>query len=232
MQSQQRLGPRFSDLRNPTRFTFVRHGESVANSQRVIQGHANSQLSESGREHARAAAAWLAEQKVDIVFSSPLDRSRETAEIIAGGIRVPDPTVMDDLKELDTGSFSGLSLSQASTDDPDLYSRFRIHSWDAVPGAESRASLLNRARTVWDTLIDCANDGRRHIVCVSHGGMLQWLIKSTFPSPDHRWMPVFRMANCGISVLTAESTSADHDGDLPDGTGFVAYWDLINYVPY
>jgi len=224
--------PRFRDLAALTRFTFVRHGESVGNKRGVMQGHNDSPLSETGREHARAAGVWLKNSSIDLVFTSPLKRSIETALIISRGTNAPEPLVMEELKELDTGLYSGVGIGQASRQDPETYARFQMYSWDAVPGAESRESLLKRALGAWEKLIVAAETGHQHILCVSHGGMLQWMIKATLSPHEQRWMPVFGMANCGISVLQARSTSIDHDGELPVQTGFFANWDHINQVPY
>lgn len=223
--------PRFRDLTSSTRFTFVRHGESEANKLNVIQGHSNSPLSDAGRDHARAAGSWLAGKEVALVFTSPLARSHETARIIARECGAPEPVVLDELKELNTGVYSGRSLADSKDADPEGFRQFRLFSWDVVEGAESRASLMNRALSVWSRLIGEANAGNRHIVCVSHGGMLQWLIKATI-SGEHRWMPVFGMANCGISTFHAQSTSLEHGDELPPGTGFFGNWDQINVVPY
>jgi len=224
--------PRFGDLEHKTRFTFVRHGESEANKRNIIQGHSDSPLSEAGREHARAAGQWLADRQIDLVFTSPLSRSLETANIIAREIAASAPAILEELIELNTGAYSGRSLRDSSKEDPEAFKSFLLHSWEMVDGAESRESILARALVVWDRLITEANDGRRHIVCVTHGGMLQWIIKATIGAPDQRWMPIFHMANCGISAFHAESTSLGHDETLPPNTGFFGNWEQINYVPY
>jgi len=224
--------PRFRDLTAPSRFTFVRHGESEANQRGEIQGHSDSPLSATGRDHARAAGRWLSGTGVELVFTSPLARSHETARILAETAGAPAPIVLDELKELDTGVYSGRNLSENREMDPKAFSQFRIHSWDAVSGAESRESLMRRAQVVWDRLVGEANDSHRHIVCVTHGGMLQWLIKATLGGSEHRWMPIFGMANCGISTFQVESTSLGVEEELPPNTGFVGTWKQINLVPY
>jgi broad specificity phosphatase PhoE len=224
--------PHFEQLEHSTRFTFVRHGESEANKLKVIQGHSDSPLSDKGREHASAAGRALADAAPNLIYTSPLSRSHETARIISRETAGPDPIVLEELKELDTGTYSGRTLADSRNDDPEAFARFRLYSWDAVDGAESRESLHNRAVEVWRRLIEDAASGARHLVCVTHGGMLQWLIKSTIASPDHRWMPVFGMANCGISTFVAQSTSLGTREDLPAGTGFFGNWEYINRVPY
>ena len=224
--------PRFRDLEHSTRFTFVRHGESEANKRDIIQGHSDSPLSGTGREHARAAGQRLKDTKIDLVFTSPLLRSRETAKIIVEETGASAPEVLEELIELDTGAYSGKNLREVSEKDPEGFKSFRIHSWEFVDGAESRESLLSRALVVWDRLVTEANDDRRHIVCVTHGGMLQWIIKATIGAPDQGWMPLFGMTNCGISTFYGESTSLGHDEALPPNTGFYGKWEQINSVPY
>jgi len=231
--------PRFHNLAHKSRFTFVRHGESEANKRNIIQGHSDSPLSEAGQEHARAAGRWLADTKVDLIFTSPLSRGRETAFIIAEetGITAmetgsPAPQVLEELIELNTGAYSGRSLHDSSKEDPEGFKQFLVHSWETVEGAERRVPIMSRALVVWDRLITEANSGNRHIVCVTHGGMLQWIIKATIGVPDQRWMPLFGMANCGISTFYAESTSLDHDGTLTPNTGYHGNWTPINFIPY
>jgi broad specificity phosphatase PhoE len=224
--------PPFRLLTGKSCFYFVRHGESEANRKRVIQGHSDSPLSETGRQHARAAGEWLAIQHIDRIMTSPLSRSFETASIIASTAGTEPPVVLEDLKELDTGAYSGKSLRVARDEDPESFRSFLIHSWEAVPGAESKESLIARALRVWDRLIRESNAGHRHLVCVTHGGMLQWLIKATMVCDGQRWMPIFGTANCGISEFVAESTSLDHEGELPPHTGYFGSWEMINYVPY
>jgi broad specificity phosphatase PhoE len=224
--------PRFRELAHETRFTFVRHGESEANRLGIVQGHKDSPLSQAGREHARAAGRWLTDEGVELVFTSPLSRSRETATILAEVAGVRMPVTLDELIEIDTGVYSGENIRDKAQTDPEAYKEFLIHSWEAVDGAEGKSSILDRAMTVWDRLVTEENAGRRHIVCVTHGGMLQWLIKATIGGRDQRWMPIFTMDNCGISTFQAESTSLGHDEEVPPGAGYYGNWTKINHVPY
>src|SRR5450756_2964317 len=73
--------------------TFLRHGESVGNLENRFQGHADFPLTETGRAQARALAErWHTEGRLfERVFSSPLARARETAEILSL-IHISEPT--------------------------------------------------------------------------------------------------------------------------------------------
>ena len=224
--------PAFRTLAARSNFYFVRHGESEANRRRVIQGHSDSPLSRKGKRHARAAGRWLKKRRIGAIFASPLSRSLETARVISRVTGAPAPVVLDELKELDTGIYSGRNLDEAAKEDPDAFKSFLLHSWEAVDGAERTDSLLARALRVWDRLIAESNAGTHELVCVTHGGMLQWIIKATMVCEAQRWMPVFGAANCGISYFTAHSTSLDYQDPLPPNTGYFGNWEKINLVPY
>ena len=241
--------PDFHELPHRCDFYFVRHGESESNADGRIQGHTDSPLSALGLEHAEAAGSWLAGKGIDAILTSPLSRARQTADAITRhtGIARP-PEVVRELIELDTGIYSGERLQDLRSIDPDLYRSFRVHSWEAVPEAERISSLERRASIVWSRLIELASSGSRAIVCVSHGGMIQWLIKATMAGDGHRWMPLFKVSNCGIFRFQAESTlreaahegvaahggeAAREGGAAPEpGTGYYGTWVEMNLVPY
>ncbi len=235
MSGQPLYIPPFHELDEPADFYFVRHGESESNAGGRIQGHTDSPLSDLGRMHAQAAGRWFADRRVDVVLTSPLSRACETAREIARCCGCSDPQPLDELIELDTGRYSGLSLDELHDFDPQLHRRFRVYSWEAVPEAERIDSLRNRAHRTWMHLLDLAKHGRRRVVSVSHGGTIQWLIKATVGSDDQRWMPIFRASNCGIFLFRAESTLAPDERrtTTPEpGTGFYGIWNLVNHVPY
>ena len=226
--------PAFHRLPDPCEFYFVRHGESEGNAGGLIQGHTDSPLSALGREHAEAAGAWFAGRQIDAVLTSPLSRAHETAVAISRAAGTGDPAILRGLIELDTGRYSGGQLKELRMADPQLFARFRQHSWEAVPEAERIDSLHRRAQAVWSRLIELADAGHRRIVCVSHGGMIQWLIKATIGSEEQRWMPLFGVSNCGIFLFRAESTVPEENRDVPvePGTGYYGVWAHVNLVPY
>ncbi|MFW5688878.1 MAG: histidine phosphatase family protein [Spirochaetota bacterium] len=218
--------PPFHTLREPCEFYFVRHGESESNKVGRIQGHTDSPLSELGRTHAEAAGRWFEGKEIDTVLTSPLARARETAQIISRHAGTPEPLDHPGLIELNTGIYSNVSIRGLREIDPELFREFRIHSWEVVPEAERIASLQARAATVWDELVRLARKGARRFVCVSHGGMIQWLIKATIGAGEQRWMPLFETSNCGIFLFRAESTLPGHrhhaGGELSDSNAMAA----------
>lgn len=221
--------PAFADVPEPAVFYFVRHGESEANRIGMIQGRLDPELSEKGREHAEAAGRWFADaEDVDLVFTSPLRRAAETAVAISHAAGLPEPEPLDDLVELDTGIFSGIVFSQIEAEHPTEWRKFQRYSWESVPKAERIESLKRRAMAVWDRLIAETRTGRRRIVCVTHGGMIQWIFRASFGTCDYAWMPVLRTSNCGIFALAVAPAPAVND--LP--ASFFAEWELLNHIPY
>lgn len=90
-----------------SRFIFVRHGQSEANAQKIFAGSLDFALTDQGREEARQAAAWLAGETVGSIFSSPLQRVWETAEIIAEAKGAGDIRAVEGISERNYGAWEG-----------------------------------------------------------------------------------------------------------------------------
>lgn len=209
----------FTGIQAPTRFYFVRHGQSEANARRVVQGLTDYRLDDTGRAQAAALGAWLHEKGMGIgaVYCSPLLRAAETASILAKCLGLPRPEIVPDLRELDTGCFSDHSLEESRELYPDIYPAFERLSWEGVPDAERAEFLYARAFRVWELLLSRAMAGERRLLCVSHGGFIQWLVRVTFGT--RTWMPLLPTGNCGIFELLVE----------PACGGAKIYWERINY---
>lgn len=72
----------------PRRYYFVRHGETLMNAKHIRQGEVGG-LSEEGKAQADRAGRYLAQFPIDRLFSSPYERTRETAAIIDRYLKVP-----------------------------------------------------------------------------------------------------------------------------------------------
>lgn len=226
--------PDFTRLPEGADFYIVRHGQSEANRDNVIQGRHNTPLSTQGQKQAEQVGKWFAgstldghhavhePRMIDAVFASPLDRAYETASIIARTAGFAAPHRDERIQELDTGLFSGLSLEQIRIKYPEEWSRFQAQSWEAVPQAESVSSLKKRAVSFWNSLIEGAREGKRSVLVVSHGGMIQWLIKVTLGSES--WMPIFSASNCGIFHLVVRRSDSLEDSHYRE-------WRLMNHRP-
>src|SRR5260370_1404746 len=114
-----------------------------------------------GEEHARALGRRLAGIQFDAVYSSPLQRARRTAEL-AG---FPDPLLTSLLREVDYGTYEGLTTRQILESDPgwELYS-------DGCPGGETPAQIYARA-SEFIALATRQDEGR--VLVFAHGHIMR-----------------------------------------------------------
>ena len=118
-----------------TIFYLVRHGEPTVFGR--INGRLNGiRLSPKGRAEIAAVAERLAGEGIEAIYASPLDRTRETAEIIAARFDLP-VVIREDVIEVDFGDWTGLTFDQVRTDE-----RWRpwqtCRSVATIPGGISR----------------------------------------------------------------------------------------------
>ncbi|HEX9683905.1 MAG TPA: histidine phosphatase family protein [Acidimicrobiales bacterium] len=117
---------------------IVRHGRTDANARRLLAGRINPPLDTTGWEQVRRVAARLTD--VDRVITSPLDRARQTAEVIAEAACVD---TIDDSRwiELDYGDWDGRAIDDVTKEE---WAAFRGDPTFAPPGGESLSELSER----------------------------------------------------------------------------------------
>lgn len=85
---------------------IMRHGTTVWNERKIVQGRTNNRLSKSGKEMARKKAEEIKNEKIDLIFASPLMRTMQTANIMNKFHNVK--IVKNDMIiEIDQGIFAG-----------------------------------------------------------------------------------------------------------------------------
>jgi broad specificity phosphatase PhoE len=146
-----------------TTMLLVRHGQSEWNAAGRWQGQADPPLSDLGRQQAFSAGPRIG--SVDVIVSSDLQRSVETAQIISAQIGVGPVVVEPGLKERDAGAWSGLTGEQIDAGWPG----FR-ESGQRPDGWESDADLLVRVLTALDAIAR-EYDGAEVLV-ITHGGVV------------------------------------------------------------
>jgi len=166
---------------NETMLLVVRHGETPWNREKRMQGTTDTQLSDVGREQARALGQRLAGRGFTALYTSDLTRARDTARAIAehaGREIVTDPR----LQERRFGIFEGLTVEEIVARYPEEHARFASRDPDyAVPRGESARSFTQRC-------IGClAEIAVRHrgaeVVVVTHGLVLDTLYRAARGMP-------------------------------------------------
>jgi broad specificity phosphatase PhoE len=213
----------FKTLSGRCNVYFLRHGESQGNSARIIQGRQNTALSEAGLRQSEAAAPWFIDRKIDAILCSPLRRAMETAEAVRRRVGVRRVECHEDLNELDTGIFTGLTVDQIREAHPGAWHRFQRLSWEGVPEAERIAGLLDRAESLWREIGGRITRGESNLLCVTHSGILQWIIKATFG--QRSWMPLVPVENCSVCHFSLDNKpEAEHPR-------YYFEWTRLNFRP-
>jgi broad specificity phosphatase PhoE len=152
-----------------TTIFLARHGESDWNVEKRFQGHSDRPLTERGREQAHALADLVGSEKIDAVYTSPLSRARETAEIVAAraGLKA---VALPELREVDTGSWSGLSRADVEAHFPEGFARWRSggSGWE---DGESYEEMAERVIGALRKIAEDHPDGR--VLVISHGGPIR-----------------------------------------------------------
>ena len=140
-------------------------------------------LSEEGRWQARRVGKALADDRFDGLYSSPLGRAFETAEIIAREAHFPGPVVpVEGLMERHGGSLEGTTHLQREARNPELVKNFlglpEEERWNLV-GAETDEEVLDRFERAISGV--CARHAAAaRIVVVSHGGVMRVFLRDRF----------------------------------------------------
>jgi len=150
----------------------VRHGETDWNRQRRWQGHTDQPLNAEGRSHAEAAAEALAGVPFASVVSSDLRRSLDTAAPLAArlGLAVQSEP---GLREVDVGSWAGLTREQAFAADPDAARRHAAGETGWTDG-ETYEQMMTRAATAARAIAD-AHEADDRVAVFTHGGVIRGL---------------------------------------------------------
>jgi broad specificity phosphatase PhoE len=152
-----------------TVFHIMRHGQHRLSGQLLAGRMPGIGLSDRGREEARWLADRLDGENVGALYSSPIQRTRETAEILAERLLLP-VRERADLIELDYGEWTGWTFDQVRGD-PRWQSWTRSRSLAALPGGETMRAVQKR---VVEALFDLAREHPEEAVAiVSHGDVIR-----------------------------------------------------------
>ena len=145
--------------------TLVRHGQTAANAQNLLQGHVNHPLDEVGLAQVSLLGGALQKiAPVSRVVASPLQRAQQTAQAITQGLSQhieveTDPRWI----ELNYGDFDGQPVSSVS---PEQWATWRTDEHFRPPHGETLAELSVRVHNAIDALL--VDSVSAHIVVVSH----------------------------------------------------------------
>lgn len=157
---------------------FIRHGETVWNTLRIFQGSSNSPLTETGREQARRLGEKLKNTEFTNFYSSPLDRTIETSELIIGDRDIKIEFI-DEFKEISVGRMEGVPRAEFEAQYPGQFHNFFFNpkDYDPIPyGGESFPQLIERVERGLKKITE--KHGKDDVVVVvTHGMTLKGIFK-------------------------------------------------------
>ena len=158
-----------------TTIGFVRHGVTAWNKEGRLQGSSEIPLDDDGIEMAKYVANRLAEEQWDVIYTSPLSRAKQTAEIIAAS-KLGVPLIEDSrLREFGGGQIEGTTEGE------------RLEKWGEAwrelgLGIETDDAIISRGIAFIED-IKATHEGQRVLV-VSHGGFIKRLIGALVPGEN------------------------------------------------
>lgn len=172
------------------RLYITRHGETVWNTQKRMQGWKNSDLTEKGKSNAAALGRSLRDVEFKKVYCSPLDRTRKTAELILEGRNV-EVIYDENLREIHLGELEGLTQEEIR----EIYPEFQSHFWEnpSQYKAASGEDFYQVRERVIKTLEDIIGDNPEgNVLIVTHGVVLKTIHAYFKNLPMERlWDPPF-----------------------------------------
>ena len=180
---------------------LVRHAQTLWNGENRLQGGTDMPLSPLGLKQAECLAASFAGRHVHSIFTSGLQRSRQTAETIASGNgRSVSPIVEPELAEMHLGAWEGLTPEEIDARFQNAYQQWRRQpSSVVIPGGEPLAAFRQRVRRTLDRVMGGFGEGE-HVV-VTHGGVIAAVLADLLEADYDTLIRRLRLDNAGITAL-------------------------------
>ncbi|GFZ07307.1 phosphoglycerate/bisphosphoglycerate mutase family protein [Actinidia rufa] len=196
--SNLRASAPFPAIRAAKRVVLVRHGQSTWNEEGRIQGSSDfSVLTTKGEAQAETSRQMLIDDAFDVCFSSPLIRSKRTAEIIWGA-REEQIITDSDLREIDLYSFQGLLKHEGKAKFGAAFRQWQIDAPNfIIDGHYPVRELWARARSCWTKILTHES---RSVLVVAHNAVNQALV-ATAIGLGTEYFRILLQSNCGVSVL-------------------------------
>ena len=180
-----------------------------------MAGWTDSPLTELGRSQAERLARHVADRyRLDRIYSSPLQRARDTAEAVARRAHLR-PILRDDLKEMYFGTFESLTKEEIGARFPGMVER-RDDPFFEYPEGESTEHFATRIRHAFRSII-AENEGRT-VAVVAHGGVLGAYVSDLQSGEPHLWRQ-FVPRNCSVTEVVVE-----------DGATTLACFDEVRHL--
>ncbi|MBQ8914254.1 MAG: histidine phosphatase family protein [Lachnospiraceae bacterium] len=181
---------------------IVRHGETPWNKAKRLQGNVDIELNDYGRELAIKTGEGLKDTRIDIIYSSPLMRAYETAELIRGD---RDIEIIKDerIREISFGHFEGRNFSELIRDENLTFKHFfkKPESYVPADDAETFEHLIARAGDFMQDKIEPLEGSCERVMIVAHGAINKAIMSYIKKHPISEFWSGGLQTNCNIIVV-------------------------------
>lgn len=186
-----------------TRLHIFRHGQTVWNVEKRVQGYKESPLTALGREQAADARRKLAGLTLDAVYSSTQGRAIDTARILTADLGLPHHQD-EGLKEINLGVWEGLRRPELEAQHAEDYARYwKTPSLHQVEGGETLQNLIERSISSFKRIAK-AHQGKS-VVIVTHGMLIRTAMNAIRQQPVDAIWSLPNVDNLSHSIVLADA---------------------------
>ncbi len=189
---------------------IARHSQNEDNANGILNGHRDLPLTEIGRGQAKELAILIQSENLtfDAVYSSPLCRAFETAEIVTKELGLPKPEIISDLIERNFGVMTGKPIKDIEAlCGRDIIKTSTITYFLSPEGAETFPDLVERAKTILAYIYSKHFDGS--ILLVTHGDIGKMLYVAYYGFDWKECLTMFHFGNSELLLLSPDSKLED-----------------------
>lgn len=190
-----------------TKLILTRHGETVWHAEHRYAGSSDIALTERGKQQAEDLAAWAVTHRPDVLVSSTLSRSWNTADAVAKATGLEHWSDAG-LNEVDFGKGEGLTMAELYEKYPDAAAAFeKAPAQSPMPAGEPGAIAVARALKVLARIIRKADGGTALVV--GHGTLMRLVICTLISIDPNLYRDVFpEVGNCALTTLEFDGDKA------------------------
>lgn len=188
------------------RIYLARHGQDEDNAKGILNGRRDMPLTKLGIKQAEALVANIKKRGLafDVIYTSPLQRTRRTAEIIAEGLGAKAPVVLEDLIERDFGIMTGKAVQDIEEMcAPAIIKAHPVVYFINPEGAETFPEELARSRKVINWVKAKHADG--NILLVTHGDIGKMMYAAYYNLDWKKVLTMFHFGNSELLLLAEDS---------------------------
>jgi broad specificity phosphatase PhoE len=168
------------------KLVLTRHGETVENTKKILQGHRPGRLSALGKNQAKKLAIRLKDEKFSAIYSSDLKRAVDTAKEIAKYHKNIPVHFIDHLRERNLGSYQGRKSGEID--------------WDNIPSdVETLESMQTRARKFLKKVHQKHSD--ETVLFVGHGGLNRAMLSVILKKKIKKFFSIEKPKNTSVYII-------------------------------